>query len=147
MSPKKLGLALSILLVSSAPAWAEISCGSIPFGPAMPSPADMKTKSVGDAETALHDAFADIKNWQNDLKTFRDCTDKVGSQTKAAMAGLDKNKPDDKDKLRDLQDQKTEADHLYNQSIDEEEKVVNGFHAAQASYCLRADANKAKCPK
>jgi hypothetical protein len=145
MSPKKLGLALSILLVSTAPAWAQMSCGSIPFAPAMPAPADMKTKSVGDAETALHDAFSDIKNWQNDLKTFRACTDSVGSQSQTAMAGLDKTK--DADKIKELKEQKGQADHLYNQSIDQEEKVVNEFHEAQAAYCMRADATKSKCPK
>ncbi|HEY1631765.1 MAG TPA: hypothetical protein VGF56_10625 [Rhizomicrobium sp.] len=142
---KKLGLAAAVLLVSSAPAWAEISCGSIPFEPAMPTAADMASKSAADAETALHDAFQDIKHWQGDLKTYRDCTDKVGSQTQGAIASLDKVK--DADKIKDLQSQKQEADHLFNQSIDREEKVVNMFHAAQTAYCMRSDSDKSKCPK
>jgi len=145
MSLKKLGLAAAVLVLSSAPAWAEISCGSIPFEPAMPSAADISSKSAADAATAVHDAFEDIKHWQGDLKTYRDCTDKVSNQAQGAMASLDRVK--DADKIKDLQAQKQEADHLYNQSIDREEKVVNQYHAAQTAYCMRSDADKSKCPK
>jgi hypothetical protein len=144
MSPK-LGLALSFLLASTAPVWAQQTCGTVPFAPAMPAPADMKTKPVADAETALHDAFADIKNWQGDLKTYRSCLDSQGTQAKNGLVGLDKTK--DAEKIKDLKDLKTLSDHEYDQSVDQEEKVVNEFHAAQAAYCMRADANKSKCPK
>lgn len=145
MSPKFV-LVLPILLLSAAPVWAQTSsCGSVPFAPAMPAVADMKTKSVADSETALHDAFTDIRNWQGDLKTYRSCLDGQSAQAKAALAGLDKTK--DADKIKDLTDQQAMSGKLYDQTVDQEEKVVNEYHAAQASYCSRADANKAKCPK
>ena len=145
MSPK-FGLALCILLVSAVPAFAQgAGCGSVPFAPAMPTPADMKSKSVADAKTALHDAFSDIRNWQGDLKTFRACLDGQGSQAKAELAGLDKTK--DADRIKELKDQKATADHQFDSSVDEEEKVVNEFHGAQASYCMRSDADKSICPK
>ncbi len=141
----KLGLVLSLFLASTAPVLAQQSCGSVPFEPAMPSPADMKTKSVPDAETALHDAVSDIKNWQADLKTYRACLDAQGAQAKAGLTGLDKDK--DADKIKDLKEVKASSDHLYDKSVDREEAVVNEFHLAQASYCGRPDANKNKCPK
>ena len=146
MSPK-LGLALSFLLVSTAPVFAQqaATCGSVPFAPAMPSVSDMGTKPIPEAETALHDAFADIRNWQNDLKPYRACLDNQGAQAKAGQAGLDKDK--DSDKIRDLKELKSSSDHLYDSSVDQEEKVVNEFHKAQAAYCARSDANKSKCPK
>jgi hypothetical protein len=145
MSPK-FGLALCVLLLSAAPAFAQSGgCGSVPFAPAMPTPADMKSKSAADAKAALHDAFADIKNWQGDLKTFRACLDGQGSQAKNALVGLDKTK--DADKIKELKDQKQAADKQFDSSVDQEEGVVNEFHAAQASYCMRADSDKTVCPK
>jgi hypothetical protein len=143
---RKLGLILPILLISAVPAFAQTSsCGSVPFAPAMPAPADMKTKAVADAETALHDAFSDIRNWQGDLKTYRSCLEGQGNQAKADMGGLDKTK--DADKIAALKQQQTDSNHLFDSSVDQEEKVVNEFHASQAAYCSRADANKSKCPK
>ncbi|HEY2068161.1 MAG TPA: hypothetical protein VGG48_01300 [Rhizomicrobium sp.] len=144
MSPK-LGLVLSFLLASTAPVWAQSACGSVPFAPAMPSQADMRSKSIPDAETALHDAFTDIKNWQGDLKTYRSCLDGQTQQAKAGMAGLDKDK--DADKIAAFKDQAATSNKLFDSSVDQEEKVVNEFHGAQAAYCMRSDANKAKCPK
>ncbi|MGH6873150.1 MAG: hypothetical protein ACREHE_16770 [Rhizomicrobium sp.] len=141
----KLVLVVPFLLMGTAPVWAQATCGTVPFAPAMPSQADMKSKPVADAETALHDAFTDIKNWQSDLKTYRACLDGQRASDKSQLAGLDKTK--DADTIKTLTDQIKTSDVLYDKSVDQEESVVNEFHAAQNSYCQRSDANKSKCPK
>jgi hypothetical protein len=147
MSPK-FGLILSFLLVSTAPVWAQSSssaCGSVPFAPAIPSPSDMKAKSAADDVTALHDSVMDIKNWQSDLKTYRACLDGQGNEAKNELVGLDKTK--DADKIAQLKDQRVQSDKLFNDSVDQEEKVVNQYNAARAAYCMRPDSDKNKCPK
>ncbi|HTQ13515.1 MAG TPA: hypothetical protein VMH86_06540 [Rhizomicrobium sp.] len=142
---RKLLLAVPFVILLSSPAMAQESCGSAPFAPAMPSAGDMKTKSVADAETALHDAFLDIRNWQGDLKTYRGCLTGEGDSAKAQMTGLDPVK--DQQKIAQLKDEKAAADKAFDSTVDQEEKVVNEYHAAQTAYCGRPDANRSKCPK
>jgi hypothetical protein len=142
----KTGLVLSFLLVSTMSGWAQSeSCGNVPFAPAIASPADLKAKSPTDAHTAVHDAFIDIKNWQSDLKTWRACLDARSAADKRSVSQADPKK--DADKVKQWNDDVAQNGHDFDASVDNEEKVVNEFHALQAGYCTRTDIDKSTCPK
>jgi hypothetical protein len=142
----KTGLVLSFVLASTISVWAQSeSCGNPPFAPAIPSPADLKAKSATDAHSAVHDAFTDVKNWQNDLKTYRACLDGQDAQNKREIAQADPKK--DADKIKDWKDQIAQDSHTFDGTVDNEEKVVNEFHALQVGYCTRTDVDRTTCPK
>lgn len=130
--------------VAAWPALAE-SCGSAPIAPAIPTPGVMKQKSPADAVAAKHDAFVDIRNWQSDLKNYRNCLNSMGAQDKQQLQGLDPQK--DGDKIKRLKDDAEAAGHQYDNTVDAEERVVNEFHAIQVAYCTRTDVDKSSCPK
>jgi hypothetical protein len=121
------------------------SCGSAPIAPAFATSADISTKSPAQAEAAKHDAFVEIRNWQNDLKDYRACLVNVTNDAKRQISGLDPSK--DKDKIAGLQQTGNRASHGYDATVDMEERVVNEFHAIQAAYCARKDVDKSSCPK
>ena len=139
---------LGVLVVASvampAPALAQ-SCAGEPIAPAFASAADIQHASPVAAAAAKHDAFIEIKNWQRDLKTYRDCLTGVTNMDKRQVVGLDPNK--DADKIAQLQAQAKAATHEFDATVDMEEKVVNEFHAIQAAYCARNDVDKSSCPK
>jgi len=142
----KTGLVLSFLLVSTMSGWAQNeTCGSVPIAPAIPAPGDLKAKSPTDAHATVHDAFVDIRNWQSDLKTWRACLDARTAADKRDAAQADPKK--DADKIKQLNDNVVQNGHDFDASVDNEEKVVNEFHALQAGYCMRTDIDKATCPK
>jgi hypothetical protein len=121
------------------------SCGSAPIAPAFATSADISTKAPAQAEAAKHDAFVEIRNWQNDLKDYRACLVNVTNDAKRQISGLDPSK--DKDKIAGLQQTGNRASHGYDATVDMEERVVNEFHAIQAAYCARKDVDKSSCPK
>ncbi|HEX3653804.1 MAG TPA: hypothetical protein VHU18_13375 [Rhizomicrobium sp.] len=121
------------------------SCGSAPIAPALPTAADLNAKTAAAADAAKHDAFVEIRNWQNDLKDYRACLVNVSNGAKRQIAGLNADK--DKDKIAGLKADASRANHEYDDSVDMEERVVNEFHAVQAAYCARKDVDKSSCPK
>jgi hypothetical protein len=137
-------LVLALAGTVATPALAQ-SCGSAPIAPALASAAEIKQKSPADAEATKHDAFVEIKNWQADLKTYRDCVTNVSNENNKQAAGLDPKK--DADKIKQLQSQAKAATHQYDATVDMEERVVNEFHAVQAAFCARSDVDRSSCPK
>jgi hypothetical protein len=137
-------LVLAFWGVAATSAFAQ-SCGSEPIAPAIPSVADIKQKSPADATASKHDAFVEIKNWQSDLKTYRDCLTNISNGDKRQISQLDPKK--DEDKVKHLKDEATDATHQFDKSVDMEERVANEFHAIQTAYCARADVDRASCPK
>ncbi|MBV8800048.1 MAG: hypothetical protein JOY77_09890 [Alphaproteobacteria bacterium] len=121
------------------------SCGSAPIAPALASATEIKQDSPAAAAAAKHDAFVEIKSWQDELKSYRACMVSFGNEAKRQIPQLDPQK--DADKLKRYQDQVKAADHAYDTSVDMEERVVNEFHAIQAAYCTRSDVDKSSCPK
>jgi hypothetical protein len=137
-------VAALVLCAVSGPALAQ-SCGSTPIAPALPSVAEIAKKPPADSAAAKHDAFAEIKNWQADLKTYRACVTNVINQDKQQLATLDKDKKPEL--FAHLRDEASAADRGFNDSVNMEERVVNEFHAIQAAYCARTDVDKSSCPK
>lgn len=144
MSLRMSFMVLALGGLAAGPAFAQ-SCGSDPIAPALPTAAQINQKTPADAAAAKHDAFVEIKNWQADLKTYRDCLNNVGAENKRQISTLDPSK--DADKIKKLTDDATAASHQFDKSVDMEETVVNEFHAIQAAYCARPDTDKASCPK
>jgi hypothetical protein len=137
-------LAAAALGITATGALAQ-SCGSAPIAPALPTAAEINAKSAADADTTKHDAFVEIRNWQNDLKDYRACLVNLSNQAKRQISGLNAEK--DKDKITGLKADAGRANHEYDESVDMEERVVNEFHAVQAAYCGRKDVDKSSCPK
>jgi len=133
-----------VLCVVTAPALAQ-SCGSTPIAPALPSVAEIAKKPPTESAAAKHDAFAEIKNWQADLKTYRACVTNLSKQDKQQLATVDKDKKPEL--FSHLREEASASDRGYNDSVNMEETVVNEFHAIQAAYCARKDVDKASCPK
>ncbi len=141
---RQLVLAAAALGLTITGALAE-SCGSAPIAPALPTAADINAKAPAAADAAKHDAFVEIRNWQNDLKDYRACLVNVSNGAKRQISGLEAEK--DKDKIAGLKADAGRANHEYDDSVDMEERVVNEFHAVQAAFCARKDVDKSSCPK
>jgi hypothetical protein len=137
-------LSLAMTGMACGPAFAQ-SCGSAPIAPALPSVTQINQKSPADAGAAKHDAFIEIKRWQEELKTYRACMTSVNAQDKQQASQADPKK--DADKIKRLQDEAVNATHEYDASVDMEERVANEFHAIQAAFCARPDTDKSSCPK
>jgi 5'-3' exonuclease len=135
---------LAMTGMAGGPALAQ-SCGSAPIAPALPSVTQINQKSPADAGAAKHDAFIEIKRWQDELKTYRACMTNVSTQDKQKMSQADPKK--DADKIKSMQDEIANANHEYDASVDMEERVANEFHAVQAAFCARPDTDKSSCPK
>ncbi|HTT85535.1 MAG TPA: hypothetical protein VMF67_18815 [Rhizomicrobium sp.] len=136
-----------VLIASGGAAAAQDLCGDLPIGPEMPAPADIQRKSAADANAAQHNAFLDIKRWQGALKSYRDCLNASVDTDRRDMGEIQRSdKPDDK-KISKLKQELDDLGHAWDASVDEEERVVNQFHAVQVAYCGRNDVNRSICPK
>jgi len=140
----RLVFSIAVCAVAATPALAE-SCAGEPVAPAFVSPADLQKQTPAQAEASKHDAFIEIKNWQRDLKSFRDCLTSLSNEDRRQLTGLDPSK--DADKIAGLQRDAKMATHEFDRTVDLEEKVVNEFHAIQAAFCARKDVDKSSCPK
>lgn len=144
---KVVGAGLLLLMASASGAAAQNMCGDEPIAPAIPGAMEIAKKSPADAATAKHNAFQDIRRWQAELKTYRDCLDVTVSTDKRLIGESQRSEKPDKDKIDGLQKAVTGANHAYDASTDDEERVVNDFNALSVAYCSRADVDKTSCPK
>ena len=144
---RALGFGLLALAASAGGAMAENMCGDEPIAPAIPSVADMNQKTPADAASARHSAFLDVVRWQNSLKSYRQCLDASVNTDKRQLGEAQRSDKPDKDKITRIGDEITAMGHLYDASVDDEERVVNDFHAALTAYCNRSDVDKSACPK
>jgi hypothetical protein len=123
-------------------------CGDLPIGPVIPSASEIQSKSATDAAAVQHSVFLDIKRWQTALKSYRDCLNATDDTDKRALGeaqrGGDKTDIAKGDKLTSAI---ANLGRAWDASVDEEERVVNQFHAMQVAYCGRNDVNRASCPK
>ena len=144
----RLAATVSILIATAGAAAAQDMCGDPPLGPVIASPADIQRKSPADADAAQHSAFLDVKKWQIALKSYRDCLNASEDTTRRDLGEAERggDKSDTK-KIGDLQQGLTDLKHAWDASVDDEEQVVNEFHALQVAYCLRNDVNRASCPR
>ena len=138
---------LAALLASGTCAAAQELCGDLPIAPAILSPAEMHQRPPAGALSAMHSAFAEMKRWQGDLKSWRDCLNATVNTDKRDISEAQHSDKPDKDKIAKLETALTTVNHLWDLSVDDEERVVNEFHAAQTAYCARKDVNVSICPK
>jgi len=144
----RMSVAMAILALSAVGAAAQDNmCGDQPIAPEISSPAEMAQKSPADAAAARHGAFMDIKRWQGQLKSYRDCLNAAVDTDRRNLGEAQRSDKPDKDKMTKLQADITSSGHDWDASVDEEERVVNQFHAAQVAYCARSDVDRAACPK
>ncbi len=143
----RIGLGLVLAILSAGPALAQESCAGAPIPPVLPTVADIQSKAPAAALAAKHGAFEDIKRWQGDLKSYRDCLDASTNSEKRALANEQQATKPDKDKISNINGQMAATNHDYEVSVDTEEKVVNDFHAVTVAYCGRSDVDKSTCPK
>jgi hypothetical protein len=136
-----------LLLASTGVAVAQEMCGDPPIAPVIASGEEMRARAPGDAATTRHNAFADVRRWQGALKSYRDCLNATIATDKRAAGELARSSKPDKDKIAKLNDEIAASNHAYDVSVDQEEKVVNEFHAAQVAYCTRKDVDVSTCPK
>jgi len=143
---KSLGLAAAIAVMATAPAWAQNQCGDEPIPPAIPTAADIGTKSPADAAKMRHQAFLDVKAWQQSANDYRNCLESDENQTKRDLQNAQSQSKPDQDKIKRLQAQ-IAADEAANNKRDTEERLVNAFNALRTAYCDRSDVDKSPCPK
>ena len=141
------GLALAIFLASSGAAGAQEMCGDPPIAPVIPSAAEVRAKAPAEAAAERHSAFAEIRRWQGALKSYRDCLNATITTDKREMFEGARSEKPDKDKIAKFGEEITASNHAYDASVDQEERVVNEFHAAQVAYCARKDVDVSTCPK
>ncbi|HEX3430842.1 MAG TPA: hypothetical protein VHT03_08145 [Rhizomicrobium sp.] len=143
-------MAIALLMAATGAAAAQEMCGDPPLAPAIPSAAEIRAKTPADAAAARHSAFADIRRWQGSLKSYRDCLNATITTDKRKAGELlrsDKAEKDKKEDVAKLDDEIAASNHAYDVSVDQEERVVNEFHAAQVAYCMRRDVDISTCPK
>jgi hypothetical protein len=143
---KNLGLAAVMSVMVAAPAWAEGQCGDEPIPPAIPSAADIGMKSPADAAKMRHQAFLDVKAWQQSANDYRACLDADATQAKRDLVSAQSQSKPDQDKIKRLQAQ-IAADDAASNKRDTEESLVNQFDALRTAYCARADVDRSACPK
>ncbi|HEX9159219.1 MAG TPA: hypothetical protein VF835_03245 [Rhizomicrobium sp.] len=143
----KLCLAIALLTGSVGVAAAQEMCGDPPIAPVIPSASDMRTRTPADAASARHNAFADVRRWQGALKSYRDCLNATGAMDRRAAEENARSDKPDKDKIAKWKDEIAATSHDYDVSVDQEERVVNEFHAAQVAYCTRKDVDVSTCPR
>lgn len=141
------GFAFLLLLASGGAAAAQSMCGEPPIAPLIPTAADMRQKSAADSASARHNAFADVKRWQGSLKSYRDCLNATIATDKRDLYEDARATKPDKDKMAAIQQEMKASNDAFDGSVNEEEKVVNEFHAAQVAYCTRTDVDVSTCPK
>jgi hypothetical protein len=140
-------MAAALLMVSAGAAAAEEMCGDPPIAPVIPSAAEMRAKAPAEAATARHNAFADVRRWQGSLKSYRDCLNATIARDKRdAQENARSDKPD-KNRIANWDADIEAVNRAYDASVDQEERVVNEFHAAQVAYCTRKDVDVSSCPK
>jgi hypothetical protein len=143
----RLGFAIALLLASTGAAAAQEMCGDPPIAPVIISAADMRAKAPAEATATEHGAFADIRRWQGALKSYRDCLNAtINGDKRDADESARSDKPD-KDKIAKFNEGILASGRALNASADQEEKVVNEFHATQVAYCSRKDVDVSTCPK
>jgi hypothetical protein len=145
---KELTMALAIVAVSAGAVAAQDNlCGDLPIGPVLPSPADIQKKSPADADAAQHGGFLDIKRWQGSLKAYRDCLNATDDTDRREIGEAQRSDKPDTKKIDKLNAAIGNLKQAWDASVDEEERVVNQFHAMQVAYCSRSDVDRASCPK
>ena len=140
-------LALALLMGSAVAAAAQEMCGDPPIPPVIVSPAEMRVKPPAEAAATEHGGFADIRRWQGALKSYRDCLSATIATDKRQAQEIARSDKPDKDKIAKFNDEIVASGRALDASSDQEERVVNEFHAAQVSYCARKDVNTASCPR
>lgn len=143
----KISLVFALFIASAGAAAAEETCGDPPLAPVIPSAADMRARPPADAATARHNAFADVRSWQGSLKSYRDCLNATIAMDKRDAGESARSEKPDKDKILKWNAEIEAINHAYDVSVDQEERVVNDFHAAQVAYCTRKDVDVSTCPK
>jgi septal ring factor EnvC (AmiA/AmiB activator) len=143
---KSMSLAAALSLMAAMPAFAESACGDEPIAPAIPTAAEIGQKAPADAAKAKHQAFEDIKSWQQSANDYRNCLDADANQLKRQLASQQSQTKPDQDRIKDLQTRIATDERLSN-SRDTEERLVNAFHALTTAYCSRSDTDKSSCPK
>jgi hypothetical protein len=144
---RALGISLLLLAGSAGSAAADNMCGDEPIAPAIASPADEQAKSPADAAAAKHSAFQDIRRWQAELKTYRDCLNASTEADNRKIGETQRGDKPDPDKIKKIQADIASLSQAYGNSTDDEERVVNEFNALSVAYCTRGDVDKASCPK
>ena len=142
-----LRLAFVLLIASAGAAAAQEMCGDPPIAPVIPTAAEMRAKTPADAAAVRHSAFAEIRRWQGSLKSYRDCLNATIATDKRDRGEAARSEKPDKDKIAKFGEEIIASNHAYDVSVDQEEKVVNEFHAAQVAYCARKDVDVSTCPK
>lgn len=143
----KLCLAIALLTGSAGVAAAQDMCGDPPIPPVIPSASDMHARAPADAASARHNAFADVRRWQGALKSYRDCLNATAATDRRDAEENARSDKPDKDKIAKWKDEIAATSHAYDVSVDQEERVVNEFHAAQVAYCTRKDVDLSTCPR
>jgi hypothetical protein len=144
---KALGFGLLLLAASTGGAAADNMCGDDPIAPLIPSVADMKSKPPQEAASSRHSAFLEVRRWQGELKSYRQCLSATVSTDKRKLGEGQRSDKPDKTKLEKLQAEIEDTSRAFDSSVDEEESIVNDFHAAQVAYCTRSDVDRTPCPK
>ena len=143
----RLRLAFVLLIASAGAAAAQEMCGDPPIAPAFVSPAEMRAKTPADAAATEHGGFADIRRWQGALRSYRDCLNATIANDRRQAAEISRSEKPDKDRIAKINDEILTIGHALNASADQEERIVNEFHADQVAYCMRKDVDTSTCPK
>jgi hypothetical protein len=144
---KALSIGLLLVVGSVGAAAAENMCGEDPIAPVIPSASEMTRKSPADAAAAKHGAFQDIRRWQQELKSYRDCLDASVATDNRKIGENQRGEKPDPEKIKAMQAEIAAINKAMLKSTDEEEGVVNEFNAMSQAYCGRKDVDTASCPK
>lgn len=132
MKRNLLTAAVAVAMISvSAPALAAAGdeCQSV-YAPAMPTLDAFKAQSTEQAYDTLMGALQSVKQYQGDLKSYRDCLDAAMAKIRAKRANSSEEQARKDASLGTLA-------QLFNASVDEEARVVNEFQAIRTNYCER----------
>ena len=140
---KLFGLVMVLTVGAAMPALAQ-ECGTAPFAPAIPAPADIDSKTVEAARAQVVDAYHQVKAYQAALKPYRSCLDMQTAKAKTAMVAAQQKK--DTVQAASMADEIDQTKKAYDSTIDSETQVAKDFNTLHIAQCTR-DTDPNVCPK
>jgi len=125
---------VAAVLFFASPAMAENACGTPPIAPAIPAASSLAGKTADDAKAVRHEAFVQIRDYQNRLASYRGCVETQKTAKAAALAAAQ----NDADK-RTAQAAIDELNAANDRTVDDETHVVADYQALSAAYCRIAN--------
>lgn len=136
-------LLVGAVLAFTGPALAQ-SCGTAPIPPEIPGVNSISGKTTDDAHNIVLGSVKNVKTYQGQLSTYRECLQNQANAQKQVAA--DAKTAGEKAKADAATAEMTSLQAAYDKTIDVETQMVTDWQNLHNAYCKMGDG-LAGCPK